>query len=84
MPAVTGAVVAVVMGMVLTGPISSAALSITLGLSGIAAGAAVAGGDAKAANMVGFAVSSYRENKVGGLVSQGIWGCCHTACYGRI
>jgi len=69
MPAVMGAIVAVVMGMALTGPISSAALSITLGLSGIAAGAAVAG---CAANMVGFAVSSYRENKVGGLVSQGI------------
>jgi len=69
MPAFMGAIVAVVMGMALTGPISSAALSITLGLSGIAAGAAVAG---CAANMVGFAVSSYRENKVSGLVSQGI------------
>ncbi|MCL2404673.1 MAG: PTS sugar transporter subunit IIC [Defluviitaleaceae bacterium] len=69
MPALMGAVVAVVMGMALTGPISSAALSITLGLSGIAAGAAVAG---CAANMVGFAVSSYRENKINGLISQGI------------
>jgi len=69
MPGLMGAIVAVVMGMALTGPISSAALSITLGLSGIAAGAAVAG---CAANMVGFAVSSYRENKVGGLVSQGL------------
>jgi len=69
MPAVMGAVVAVVMGMALTGPISSAALSITLGLSGVAAGAAVAG---CAANMVGFAVSSYRENKVNGFVSQGL------------
>ncbi|MCL2571031.1 MAG: PTS sugar transporter subunit IIC [Defluviitaleaceae bacterium] len=69
MPALMGAIIAVVMGMALTGPISSAALAITLGLSGIAAGAAVAG---CAANMVGFAVSSYRENKVGGLVSQGI------------
>ncbi|MCL2527668.1 MAG: PTS sugar transporter subunit IIC [Defluviitaleaceae bacterium] len=69
MPVLMGAVVAVVMGMILTGPISSTAISITLGLSGIAAGAAVAG---CAANMVGFAVSSYRENKVSGLVSQGL------------
>ena len=69
MPALMGAIIAVVMGMALTGPISSAALSITLGLTGIAAGAAVAG---CAANMVGFAVASYRENKVSGLVSQGI------------
>jgi len=69
MPALMGAIVSVVMGMALTGPISSAALSITLGLSGIAAGAAVAG---CAANMVGFAVSSYRENKLNGLVSQGL------------
>ena len=68
-PSVMGAIVAVVMGMALTGPISSAALSIMLGLSGIAAGAAVAG---CAANMVGFAVASYRENKVSGLVSQGL------------
>jgi len=68
-PAVMGAIIAVVMGMALTGPISSAALSIVLGLSGIAAGAAVAG---CAANMVGFAVSSYRENKVSGLISQGL------------
>ena len=68
-PLVMGPVVAVAMGMALTGPISSAALSITLGLSGIAAGAAVAGG---AANMVGFAVAGYRENKISGLVSQGL------------
>jgi len=68
-PLVMGPIVAVAMGMALTGPISSAALSITLGLSGIAAGAAVAGG---AANMIGFAVASYRENKIGGLVSQGL------------
>ena len=68
-PAVMGAIVAVVMGMALTGPISSAALSIILGLSGVAAGAAVAG---CAANMVGFAVASYRENKLSGLVSQGL------------
>jgi len=69
LPLIMGAIVAVVMGMALTGPISSAALAMTLGLSGIAAGAAVAG---CAANMVGFAVSSYRENKTSGLVSQGL------------
>ena len=69
LPLIMGAIVAVVMGMALTGPISSAALAMTLGLSGIAAGAAVAG---CAANMVGFAVSSYRENKLSGLVSQGL------------
>jgi len=69
MPVLMGAVVAVVMGMLLTAPISSAAIAIALELDGIAAGAAVAG---CAANMIGFAVSSYRENKVGGLVSQGI------------
>ena len=69
MPAVMGAVVAVVMGMLLTSPLSSAAIAITLGLEGVAAGAAVAG---CAANMIGFAVSSYRENKAGGLISQGI------------
>ena len=68
-PFAMGAIVAVVMGMALTSPISSAALGIMLDLSGIAAGAAVAG---CAANMVGFAVSSYRENKVNGLVSQGL------------
>ncbi|MCL2840500.1 MAG: PTS sugar transporter subunit IIC [Defluviitaleaceae bacterium] len=69
MPAVMGAVVAVVMGMALTSPISSAAIAIMIGLEGIAAGAAVAG---TAANMVGFAVSSYRENKMNGLLSQGL------------
>ena len=69
MPVVMGAIVAVVMGMLLTAPISSAAIAITLGLEGIAAGAAVAG---CAANMVGFATASYRENKANGLISQGI------------
>ena len=69
MPALMGGIVAIVMGMLLTSPLSSAAISITLGLEGIAAGAAVAG---CAANMIGFAVSGYRENKVNGLVSQGI------------
>lgn len=68
-PIIMGIVVAVIMGIVLTLPISSAALAIILNLSGIAGGAAVAG---CCAQMVGFAVSSYRENKFGGLVAQGI------------
>lgn len=68
-PIVMGIVVSVLMGIFLTLPISSAAIGVALGLSGIAAGAAVAG---CCANMVGFAVASYRENKFGGLVAQGI------------
>lgn len=68
-PILMGVIVSVLMGIFLTLPISSAAIGITLKLSGIAAGAAVAG---CCANMVGFAVASYRENKVGGLVAQGI------------
>jgi len=68
-PLAMGAIIAVVMGMILTAPISSAALAIMLDLHGIAAGAAVAG---CAANMIGFAVSSYRENKINGLLSQGL------------
>jgi uncharacterized protein len=68
-PIPMGIIVAVVMGMVLTLPISSAALAISLGLNGLAAGAATVG---CCAQMIGFAVSSYRENKVGGLVSQGL------------
>ncbi len=69
MPLLMGIVVSVLMGIVLTLPISSAALSIMLGLSGIAAGAAAAGCSAQ---MVGFAVASYRENKINGLLSQGL------------
>jgi len=69
LPAIMGGIVALVMGMILTSPISSAAIAIALEIEGIAAGAAVAG---TAANMIGFAVSSYRDNKVGGLVSQGL------------
>ena len=57
------------MGIALTLPISSAAIGVSLNLSGIAAGAAAVG---CAANMVGFAVSSFRENKTGGLVAQGL------------
>ena len=64
-----GIIVSVVMGMVLTAPISSAAIAMSLGLAGLAGGASVAG---CAANMVGFAVASYRENKLGGLISQGL------------
>jgi uncharacterized protein len=68
-PIPMGIVVSVVMGMVLTLPISSAALAISLKLSGLAAGAATVG---CCAQMIGFAVASYRENKVGGLISQGL------------
>ena len=68
-PFVMGIVISVLMGMFLTLPISSAAIGVSLGLSGIAAGAATVG---CCANMIGFAVISYRENKVGGLISQGI------------
>lgn len=68
-PIPMGIIVSVVMGMVLTLPISSAALAISLGLSGIAAGASTVG---CAANMIGFAVASYRENGFGGLISQGL------------
>ncbi|WLR60866.1 PTS transporter subunit IIC [Guptibacillus hwajinpoensis] len=68
-PIIMGIIVAVLMGLALTAPISSAAIAIMLGLEGIAAGAATIG---CAAQMVGFAVSSYRENGVGGIVAQGI------------
>lgn len=68
-PIPMGAMVSAVMGLVLTAPISSAALSISLDLSGIAAGAACVG---CATQMVGFAIASYRENKLGGLLSQGL------------
>lgn len=68
-PLVMGVVISVVMGMVLTLPISSAALGLMLGLNGIAAGAATVG---CCVNMVGFAVASYRENKIGGLLAQGL------------
>jgi uncharacterized membrane protein len=68
-PIPMGILVSVIMGMVLTLPISSAALAIALGLSGLAGGAATVGCSAQ---MVGFAVASYRENKMGGLIAQGI------------
>ena len=68
-PFLMGIIVSVLMGMILTLPISSAALGIILNLSGLAAGAATVG---CCCNMVGFAVASFRENKVGGLLAQGI------------
>ncbi len=68
-PLLMGIIVSVIMGMVLTLPISSAALGIILDLSGLAAGAATIG---CCCNMVGFAVASYRENKFGGLLAQGL------------
>ncbi len=64
-----GILVSVVVGIALTLPISSAAICASLGLVGLAGGAAVAG---CCANMIGFAVMSFRENKWGGLVSQGL------------
>ena len=68
-PFLMGIVVSVLMGMILTLPISSAALGVILDLSGLAAGAATIG---CCCNMIGFAVSSFRENRIGGLISQGI------------
>ena len=68
-PLLMGMLVSVLMGITLTLPISSAALGIILNLSGLAAGAATIG---CCANMVGFAVASYRENKVNGLLAQGL------------
>ncbi len=86
-PFVMGVVIAVVMGVLLTMPTSSAAIWVAVAspvLSGYAAGTVsaaaydamlLAGGAATvgcACHMVGFAVASYRENKVGGLIAQGI------------
>ena len=68
-PFFMGIVVSVIIGVALTLPISSAAICAALGLTGLAGGAAVA---VCCAQMVGFAVMSYKENGVGGLVSQGI------------
>ncbi|MGN0447074.1 MAG: PTS transporter subunit IIC [Acutalibacteraceae bacterium] len=64
-----GITVSVIVGLILTAPISSAALCIMLGLEGIAAGAAAVG---CAAQMIGFAVTSYKANGIGGLISQGL------------
>ena len=68
-PLLMDILVSVVVGMALTLPISSAAICAALSLTGLAGGAAVAG---CCAQMVGFAVMSFRENGVGGLVSQGL------------
>ncbi len=68
-PFLMGIIVSVLMGIILTLPISSAALGVILGLNGLAAGAATVG---CCANMVGFAVASFRENKVNGLLAQGL------------
>ena len=68
-PFVMGILVSVIVGIALTLPISSAAICAALSLTGLAGGAAVAG---CCAQMIGFAVMSYPENKVGGLISQGL------------
>ncbi len=68
-PFLMGILVSVTVGIALTLPISSAAICAALGLTGLAGGAAVAG---CCAQMVGFAVMSFPENKWGGLISQGI------------
>ena len=68
-PLLMGMVVSVVMGIILTLPISSAAIAISLSLSGLAAGAATVG---CCCQMIGFATMSFRENRWGGLLSQGL------------
>ena len=68
-PLLMGILVSVIIGIALTLPISSAAICAALGLTGLAGGAAVAG---CCAQMVGFAVMSFRENRWGGLVAQGV------------
>ncbi len=68
-PFMMGVIVSVIVGIALTLPISSAAICAALSLTGLAGGAALAG---CCAQMVGFAVMSFKENGVGGLVAQGI------------
>ena len=68
-PLLMGIIVSVLMGMALTLPISSAAICAGFGLAGLAGGAAVAG---CCAQMIGFAVMSFKENRWGGLVAQGV------------
>lgn len=68
-PLPMGVLVSVTMGAILTLPISSAALAISLGLEGLAAGAATVGCSTQ---MIGFAIISFRENGIGGSLSQGI------------
>ncbi len=68
-PLLMGIVIAVVVGILLTMPTSSAAICIAIGLGGVAGGAAVVG---CAAHMVGFAVASYKDNGISGVISQGL------------
>jgi len=68
-PLVMGLLLGVIVGMLLTAPVSSAAICIAIGIDGLAAGAALAG---CCAQMIGFAVISFRENRIGGLISQGL------------
>lgn len=68
-PFFMGMIVSVIVGIVLTLPISSAAICQSLGLVGLAGGAAVAG---CCAQMIGFAVMSFRENRWGGVAAQGL------------
>lgn len=68
-PFIMGIVVSVSVGCILTLPISSAALCISIGIGGLAAGAATAG---CCAQMIGFAVISFKDNGIGGLISQGL------------
>ena len=68
-PILGGIAISVLMGVILTLPISSAAIGVSMGITGLAAGAATIG---CCCNMVGFAVISYRENKFGGLIAQGL------------
>lgn len=68
-PVIGGMVISVLMGMILTLPISSAAIGVSMGITGLAAGAATIG---CCCQMVGFAVAGYRENKMGGLIAQGV------------
>ena len=69
MPVLMGLFVATLMGIALTLPISSAAIGVALGLGGISAGAAVVG---CCCQMIGFAVMSFKENRWGGLLAQGL------------
>jgi uncharacterized membrane protein len=68
-PLLMGIVIAVVVGILLTLPTSSAAICISIGLGGLAGGAAVIG---CAAHMIGFAVASYKDNGVSGVIAQGL------------
>lgn len=68
-PFMMGVVISVVVGLLLTMPTSSAAICIAIGLNGLAGGAAVVG---CAAHMIGFAVASYKDNGMSGVIAQGV------------